>query len=67
MALLIGHMALIARLFEDARYELPDSVSKDMRSFIEAATAEADYDPRQFKVGMTPGDVANRLRAAYRL
>jgi hypothetical protein len=38
-----------------------------MRSFVEQATAEADYDPRQFKVNMTRDDVATRLRAAYQL
>lgn len=58
---------LLQLLSQEARYELPSSVADDMRSFVEQATAEADYDPRQFKVNMTRDDVATRLRAAYQL
>lgn len=65
------HRNDVARLLQvlspDARYPLPDTVANDMRSFLEAATAEADYDPKQFKVNMSREDVAARLRAAYRL
>lgn len=65
------HRNDVARLLQvlspEASYALPDTVANDMRSFVEAATAEADYDPRQFKVNMTREDVADRLRAAYRL
>lgn len=65
------HRNDVARLLQvlspEARYSLPDTVANDMRSFVEAATAEADYEPRQFKVNMTREDVADRLRAAYRL
>jgi hypothetical protein len=38
-----------------------------MRSFVERATAEADYDPKQFKVNITVEEVGRRLRAAYQL
>jgi hypothetical protein len=58
---------LLQVLSPEARYPLPDTVATDMRSFVEAATAETDYDPRQFKVSMTPEDVAARLHAAYQL
>jgi hypothetical protein len=65
------HRNDVARLLQilrpDARYALPDTVANDMRSFVEMATAEADYDPKQFKVDMTREDVADRLRAAYQL
>lgn len=37
------------------------------KAFVDLATAEADCDPRQFKVNMTRQDVADRLRAAYGL
>lgn len=58
---------LIQLLSPDARYALPETVAKDMQAFVELVTAEADYDPRQFKVNMTRQDVADRLRAAYKL
>lgn len=65
------HRNDVARLLQllspDARYPLPGTVANDMRSFVEMATIEADYDPRQFKVNVTPEDVADRLRAAYQL
>jgi hypothetical protein len=65
------HRNDVARLLQvlspEARYPLPDTVANDMRSFVEAATAEADYDPKQFKVSMTREDVAARLRTAYQL
>ena len=65
------HRNDVARLLQllspDASYRLPETVAKDMQAFVEAATAEADYDPRQFKVNMTRQDVADRLRAAYKL
>lgn len=65
------HRNDVARLLQilspDAGYTLPDTVANDMRSFVEMATAETDYDPKQFKVNMTREDVANRLRVAYRL
>lgn len=65
------HRNDIARLLQvlspEAAYLLPDSVGDDMRSFVEAATAETDYDPKQFKVNMTREEVADRLRSAYRL
>ncbi len=61
----------VARLLQvlspEASYSLPATVANDMRSFVEAATAEADYDPRQFNVNMTREEVADRLRAAYQL
>lgn len=58
---------LIQLLSPDARYALPEAVARDMKAFVELATAEADYDPRQFKVNMTRQDVADRLRVAYEL
>ena len=58
---------LIQLLSPDARYALPETVARDMKAFVELVTAEADYDPRQFKVNMTRQDVADRLRVAYRL
>jgi hypothetical protein len=58
---------LIQLLSPDARYALPEAVARDMKAFVELATAEADYDPRQFKVNMTRQDVADRLRVAYGL
>jgi alkanesulfonate monooxygenase SsuD/methylene tetrahydromethanopterin reductase-like flavin-dependent oxidoreductase (luciferase family) len=65
------HRNDVARLLQllspDASYALPDTVANDMRSFVEMAKAEADYDPKQFKVSMTREDVADRLRAAYQL
>lgn len=65
------HRNDVARLLQllraDAGYTLPDAVARDMRSFVDLATVEADYDPRQFKVNMARGDVADRLRSAYRL
>ena len=60
----------VARLLQvlspEASYPLPSTVANDMRSFIETTAAEADYDPRQFKVNMTREEVADRLRAASR-
>lgn len=65
------HRNDVARLLQvlspEARYPLPDAVANDMRSFVEAATVEADYDPKRFKVNMMREDVADRLRAAYQL
>jgi hypothetical protein len=65
------HRNDVARLLQlvsaSAQYALPDPVADDMRSFIERATSEADFDPRQFKVNMSQADVAERLRAAYGL
>lgn len=65
------HRNDVARLLQvlspEASYSLPATVANDMRSFVEAATAEADYDPRQFNVNMTREEVADRLRAAYQL
>lgn len=58
---------LIQVLSQEARYSLPGTVAQDMAAFVERATAEADYDPRQFKVNMTREEVAARLRAAYQL
>ena len=65
------HRNDVARLLQlltpEAVYTLPSTVADDMRSFVEMATVEPDYDPKQFKVSMTREDVADRLRAAYRL
>ena len=65
------HRNDVARLLQllspEASHALPDTVARDLRSFVDLATADADYDPRQFKVNMTRGDVADRLRTAYRL
>lgn len=65
------HRNDVARLLQlvsaSAQYALPDPVADDMRSFIERATSDADFDPRQFKVNMSQADVAERLRAAYKL
>ena len=38
-----------------------------MVSFIQLATTESNYDPKQLKEDMTREDVAERLRAAYML
>jgi hypothetical protein len=63
------HRNDVARLLQlltpDASYTLPDTVGQDMRTFVELATADADFDPKQFKVNMTREDVAARLCAAY--
>ncbi|PKR87901.1 hypothetical protein CXZ10_17400 [Pleomorphomonas diazotrophica] len=65
------HRNDVARLLQllslEASYDLPETVAKDLLAFVELATAEADYDPRQFNVSMTRQDVAKRLRAAYNL
>lgn len=65
------HRNDVARLLQvlspDASFPLPETVTTDMRSFVDVATAEADYDPKQFKVNMTREGVAARLRAAYQL
>ncbi len=65
------HRNDVARLLQllspESRYALPDIVAADMRSFVERATAEADYDPMQFKVNITAEEVGRRLRAAYQL
>ncbi len=65
------HRNDIARLLQllspDARYPLPDPIAADMRSFVDLATAEDDFDPTQFKIKMTRSDVAARLSAAYEL
>lgn len=58
---------LIQVLSQKARYPLPGSVAKDLAAFVERATTEADYDPRQFKVDMSREEVAERLRVAYQL
>lgn len=58
---------LLQLLSPEASYELPDAVARDMRAFVDLATVDADYDPKQFKVNMTRGDVADRLRTAYEL
>lgn len=58
---------LLQVLSPDASYPLPETVANDMVSFIQLATTESDYDPKQLKVNMTREDVAERLRAAYRL
>jgi hypothetical protein len=65
------HRNDVARLLQlvsaSAQYVLPGPVADDMRSFVEQATSEADFDPRQFKVSMSREDIAERLRAAYQL
>jgi hypothetical protein len=65
------HRNDVARLLQvlspEASYPLPETVAKDLRVFVEEATAEVDYNPQQFKVNMTREDVAGRLRAAYQL
>lgn len=58
---------LLQVLSPEASYPLPETVAKDMLVFVEVATAEIDYNPQQFKVNMTREDVADRLRAAYKL
>lgn len=58
---------LLQLLSSEASHTLPNSIADDMRSFVALATAEDDYDPKQFKVNMTRADVATRLRAAYNL
>jgi hypothetical protein len=65
------HRNDVARLLQllspQSRYTLPETVATDMRSFVAMATAEVDYDPKQFKVNFTKEDVAERLRRAYQL
>jgi hypothetical protein len=65
------HRNDVARLLQlvsaSAQYALPGPVAEDMRAFIDQATNEADFDPRQFKVNMSQAEVAERLRAAYGL
>ena len=65
------HRNDVARLLQllspESRYALPDKVAADMRSFVERATAETDYNPKQFKVNITAEEVGRRLRAAYQL
>lgn len=65
------HRNDVARLLQllgpESRYGLPDIVAGDMRSFVERATAEADFDPKQLKVNITANEVGRRLRAAYQL
>lgn len=65
------HRNDVARLLQllspESRYALPDIVAGDMRSFVERATAEADFDPKQFKVNITADEVGRRLRTAYQL
>ena len=58
---------LVQLLSAEDDYELPGAVAGDMRTFIELASSEEDYDPKQFNVNMTRDDVVSRLRAAYRL
>lgn len=61
----------VARLLQlvsaSAQYALPGPVAEDMRAFIDQATNEANFDPRQFKVNVSRADAADRLRAAYGL
>ncbi len=65
------HRNDVARLLQlvsaSTQYALPGPVADDMPAFIDQATNEADFDPRQFKVNMSQADVAERLRAAYGL
>lgn len=65
------HRNDVARLLQlvsaSAQYVLSGPVADDMRSFVEQATSEADFDPRQFKVSMSREHIAERLRAAYQL
>jgi hypothetical protein len=65
------HRNDVARMLQllrpDARYELPEPIARDLRAFVEQATQEVDFDPRQFKVNFTKDDVATLLRAAYGL
>lgn len=65
------HRNDVARLLQvltaEARYELPETVRNDLLAFTEAVTSDADYDPRNFGVGMSREDVAERLALAYQL
>lgn len=65
------HRNDVARLVQllpaDARYTLPAAARTDMIGFIDAAGADPDFDPRQFKVDMTTNVMVGRLRAAYQL
>lgn len=65
------HRNDVARLLQllspESRYALPDIVAADMQSFVERATTEADFDPKQFKVNITAEEVGRRLLAAYQL
>lgn len=65
------HRNDVARVLQllspDAVYELPEPIARDLRAFVEQATQEADFDPRQFKVNFTKDDVAALLRTAYGL
>ena len=46
---------LLQLLSAQASYPLPETVRDDMRAFVDAVSADADYDPRDFGVAMTPG------------
>lgn len=65
------HRNDVARLLQllspEARYTLPPTVAQDMHSFVGLLAADADFDPKQFKVNFTREDVVRMLRAAYGL
>jgi len=65
------HRNDVARLLQiltpETTHALPDPVAEDMRSFVEMAKEETDYDLKQFKVNITREKVVDRLRAIYQL
>lgn len=65
------HRNDVARLLQllaaDVVITLPKKVHVDMQAFVAGLKAAEDFDPKQFKVNMTPAVVIERLTSAYGL
>lgn len=65
------HRNDVARLVQilpvGGSYDVPDGVRNDIATFVDAAEADANWDPHQFDVPMDRAVVADRLRTAYKL
>ena len=52
---------------EVARIELPESVRRDLRAFVEPARADENLNPRAFGIPFTRNEAADLLRTVYQL
>ncbi len=54
-------------LTRDARIEMPDPISEDLRRFLNLTQADASLNPKAFDVPFTRDEVGTLLRSAYGL
>ena len=58
---------LVQLLPEDARVAMPESVRRDLRTFVDLVHADQSLDPKAFDVPFTRDKAVDLLRTVYRL